>query len=202
MIVDLRDYTLVPGTRDRLLERCEALFYPEQERLGATILGAFADADDERRLVWIRATPDLDTRKRVLTAFYADGEMWRQHREEVNSWIVDSDDVLLVRPVGELAAPATGPSVVGMYTHVRREPLPVGEAAALSRQVEEAVRAASGRLLVTLETVDVENNYPRHPIRVGEHGRVWLASFREQRSLGIPAVVERRLIPIPSSRLR
>ena len=191
MIIDLRDYTTTPGNRDRLIEACERLFFPEQERLGATILGAFRDGDDPDRFVWLRAMPDMETRKRVLTEFYTDGAMWREHRDEVNSWIADSDNVLLARPEGEIAPSATGASVVGMYA--RLGPARRGES---DVRVPDTIAAAGGRLLVTLAVEPVENNYPRHPIREGEQGFVWLATFAPN------AVVERRLIPTPTSRLR
>lgn len=200
MIIDIRDYRLTPGNRERLIERCETLFWDEQERLGATFLGGFRDADDPDRLLWLRAMPDLETRKRVLTAFYSDGEMWRTQRDEVNTWIADSDDVLLVHPVSEFAPPATGPSVVGMYSRVGKEPL--ADPAALRRDVEAAIAEAGGRLLVTLETDPAENNYPRHPIREGEHGLVWFATFAAHRALPLAGVSQRRLLPIARSRLR
>ncbi|HJQ98897.1 MAG TPA: NIPSNAP family protein [Candidatus Polarisedimenticolaceae bacterium] len=192
MIIDLRDYMTTPGNRDRLIERCERLFFPEQERLGATILGAFRDGDDANRFVWLRAMPDMETRKRVLTEFYTDGAMWREHRDEVNAWIADSDNVLLARPVGEIAPSATGESIVGMYARLGSARM--GEDAV--KTVPDTIRADGGRLLVTLAVEPVENNYPRHPIREGEQGWVWLATFAPN------AVVERRLLPVPTSRLR
>src|SRR5262245_9124234 len=161
MIIDLRDYRTTPGNRDRLIEQCETLFFPEQERLGATILGMFRDGDDPDRFVWLRAMPDMETRKRVLTEFYTDGAMWRQHRDEVNTWIADSDNVLLVRPVGEIAPRATGKSIVGMYARIGRTR--AGDDAV--ETVPDTISAAGGRLLVTLVTDQIENNYPRHPIR-------------------------------------
>lgn len=45
MIIDLRNYTLTPNTRDKFIERCETLLFPEQKRLGATILSTFRDAN-------------------------------------------------------------------------------------------------------------------------------------------------------------
>ena len=200
MIIDIRDYRLAPGKRDQLIERCESLFFPEQERLGAKFVGSFRDADDPDRFVFLRAMPDLDTRLRVLTAFYAEGEMWRTHRDEVNSWLADTDDVLLVRPVSEWAAPATGPSVVGMYSYIRREPL--ADPAPLERDVAAAVAAAGGRLLVTFATDPAENNYPLHPIRTGEHGLTWFATFAVYRPLDLSTVAQRRLLPTAQSRLR
>jgi hypothetical protein len=202
MIIDLRDYTTAPGKRDQLIERCEALLFPEQERLGATFLGAFRDADDPCRFVYVRGMPDLATRLRVLTAFYTDGEMWRRNRDEVNSWLVDSDNVLFVRPISELAPPATGPSVVGMYSHVGRQPLPEPHAAELQREVAAAIAVAGGRALVTLATDPSENNYPRHPIRTGEHGLIWLATFPRHRPLDLASITQRTLLPTAGSRLR
>ena len=202
MIVDIRDYTHVPGGRPKMIERFEAMFMDEQERLGARMLGVFLDADDDTKAVWLRAMPDLDTRQRVLTQFYAEGEMWRKNRDEVNSWFVDTDNVLLVHPLGELAAPATGDTTVGMYTHVGRTPLAAETATKLRREVEGAITAAGGRLIATFETDPAENNYPKHPIREGEQGLVWFATFGSYTPLAITSVQQRRLIPTKRSRMR
>jgi hypothetical protein len=202
MIVDLRDYTTTPDRRDQLVERCESLFFPEQERLGARFLGVFRDASDPQRYVFLRAMPDLATRQRILTAFYSDGELWRVHREEVNGWLVDSDNVLLVRPLAELAPPATGPSVVAMLAHVGREAMSPEHAATLRQAVDAAVTAAGGRVLATFATDPAENNYPRHPIRTGEHGLVWFATFAERQPMSLPAITTRWLLPTPGSRMR
>lgn len=207
MIVDLRDYTMVPGGRAKLIERFERIFMDEQERLGATILGLFLDADDDCKAIWLRAMPDLDTRKRVLTEFYSDGEMWKANRAEVNTWFVDTDNVLLVHPIGELAAPAHGDTTVGLYTHLGREPLSADAKATLSRDMATAITDAGARLLATFELDDAANNYPNHAIREGEHGLVWFASFgaHPYKALAIDAsrqVSQRRLIPAARSRMR
>jgi len=206
MIVDVRDYRVVPGTLEHLIERFEAVFLDEQERLGAHILGIFRDADAGDRFLWLRGVPDLPARQRVLTEFYTNGEMWRQHRDEVNTWIADSDDVLLMHPLSAWAPPATGPSTVTMYSHLRARPLEEAEASELQRIVRSAIEAAGGRLLVALETDPAENNFPRHPIRTGEHGLVWFATFASPPPR-LPddvaaTVTARRLIPTARSRMR
>ncbi len=202
MIVDLRDYTLTPGCRDRMIEFFERVALDEQERLGATMLGSFLDADDPNRWVWLRACPDLDARKRILTAFYTDGALWKERRDEVNRWIVDSDNVLLLRPRSELAPPAQGDTTVGMYTHLGSAP--PADATALDRDVRAAIAAAGGRPLVTFATDPAENNYPRHPIREGEHGLGWFATFAadRHRPLALASVAQRRLLPSATSRMR
>ena len=203
-IIDLRDYTLAPGTCDRLIARCEAEFFPEQERLGARFVGWFRDADDPDRFVWLRGMSDLSTRVRVLTEFYRCGDMWQQNKADVNPWIVDSDNVLLLRLLMPLAAPAAGDSIVGMYTHLAFEPIAPRLAAQLAQQVPAAIAAAGGRLLASLATDPSDNNFPPHPIRTGEHGFIWLASFEPQqyRALGLDSVQTRRLIPSVGSPLR
>ena len=202
MIIDLRDYTTAAGARDKLIERCEGLLFDEQERLGATFIGSFRDAENPVRFVFLRGMRDLGTRRRVMTAFYSDGEMWRSNRDQVNSWIVDSDNVLLVRPISAWAPSANGASVVGMYSHIASQPLAAAVAADLERDVAAAVTAAGGRLLVTLATDPAENNYPNHPIRSGEHGLVWFATFETYRPLELLSVEQRRLLPTARSRLR
>ena len=54
MIIDLRDYTLKPNTRELFVERCETIIFPEQKRLGATILGTFRDANNPNGVVWLK----------------------------------------------------------------------------------------------------------------------------------------------------
>ena len=202
MIIDVRDYATTPGGRDKLIERCETLLLPEQERLGATMLGTFRDADNPDRFVWLRGAPDMEARKGILTAFYTDGTMWQENRAEVNQWIADSSNVLLVRPISAWATPATTPSVVGMYTHIGSASHP--NPAELQRHVADAVIAGGGRLLVTLATDPSENNYPRHEIRTGETGFVWFASFPSDTdcSLSLADLTERRLLPTAHSKLR
>lgn len=201
MIIDLRDYTLKPNTRDQFVECCETVIFPEQERLGATILGMFRDAHRPNRVVWLRAMPDMAERQRILTAFYSHGEVWRAHHQRVNSWLVDSHNVLLVRPVADLATSTTEHSVVAMYTRLGQEPCTEVEE---PDDVSPVISAARGRLLVKLATDPSENNYPRHPIRTGEFGFVWLAAFEPEcyQPLGLSSVEERKLLPTERSRLR
>ena len=198
MIIDLRNYTLTPNTRDKFIERCETLLFPEQKRLGATILGIFRDANNPNGIVWLRAMPDMAERKRILTAFYSNGEVWKANRREVNSWIVDSSNVLLVKPVSDLITAKTDISIVAMYTCLRQKPFNVAEEL---DDVSGAISDVGGRLLVKLETDPSENNYPLHPIRTGEFGFVLFATFDPKlyQPLGISSVEERKLFPTQQS---
>jgi hypothetical protein len=69
-VVELRQYTLLPGKRDVLIDLFERELIEGQESLGMTIVGQFRDLDRPNRFVWIRAFPDMRTRARSLAALY------------------------------------------------------------------------------------------------------------------------------------
>ena len=60
-------------------------------------LGQFRDLDDPDRFVWLRGFADMASRAAPLAAFY-DGPVWAAHRGVANTTMIDSDDVLLLRP--------------------------------------------------------------------------------------------------------
>ena len=209
MIIDIRDYTLTANTRDIFIKRCETILFPEQERFGANILGILRDANNPNGIVWVRAMPDMAERKRFMTAFYKNGAVWKANRREVNSWIADSDNVLLVKPielkpVSDLMAQTTqsnDDSIVAMYSCLRQEPFNIAEEL---NNVSRAINDVGGRLLVKLETDPSKNNYPLHPIRTGEFGFVLFATFDPNlyQPLGFSSVEERKFFPTQQSWLR
>src|SRR3979409_225487 len=102
-VVELRQYTLKPGRRDVLIDIFERSFIEPQEAVGARILGHFRDLDAADRFVCLRGFRYMPSRKLALEAFYG-GEVWGRHRDAANETMVDSDNVLLLRP----ARPGSG----------------------------------------------------------------------------------------------
>ena len=98
-IVELRQYTLHPGTRDVLIELFDRELVESQEALGMTVIGQFRDLDDPDRFVWLRGFRDMPSRARALSDFYG-GPVWKAHRDVANSTMIDFDDVRLLRPAG------------------------------------------------------------------------------------------------------
>src|SRR6266516_1486019 len=96
-IVELRQYTLHPGKRDAFIDLFERQFIESQEAVGSRVIGQFRDLDDPNRFVWLRGFRDMPSRAQALQAFYG-GPVWKTHREAANAAIVDSDNVLLLRP--------------------------------------------------------------------------------------------------------
>ena len=62
-----------------------------------TIIGQFRDLDRPDMFVWLRGFDGMDARKSALTAFY-DGPVWAAWRDAANATMIDSDDVLLLKP--------------------------------------------------------------------------------------------------------
>src|SRR5260370_4034349 len=69
-VVELRQYTLHEGTRERLIDLFENEFIESQEALGIRVIGPFRDLEDHNRFVWLRGFPDMDERSGMLAAFY------------------------------------------------------------------------------------------------------------------------------------
>src|SRR5438034_1313450 len=96
-VVELRQYTLHPGKRDVLIDLFDREFVESQEELGIKIIGQFRDLNDPNRFVWLRGFRDMPSRAEALKAFYG-GPVWKAHREAANATMIDSDNVLLLRP--------------------------------------------------------------------------------------------------------
>ncbi|WP_405166865.1 NIPSNAP family protein [Nocardia sp. NBC_01499] len=119
-VVELRQYTLRPGTRDVLIELFDREFVETQEAVGMRIVAQFRDEDDPDRFVWIRAFPDLATRGAALTAFYVDGAAWRTHAPAARATMVDTDNALLLQP----ASATSGFTLAGERPGVHATDLP------------------------------------------------------------------------------
>ena len=115
-IVELRQYTLRPGRRDELIDLFERKFVDSQEAAGMTLIGQFRDLDDPDRFVWLRGFPDMESRNRALEAFYF-GPVWQAHRGAANATMIDSDDVLLLRPLDAATALLSGEPRLQQQTH-------------------------------------------------------------------------------------
>lgn len=179
-VLELRQYTLRPGRRDELIELFDREFVETQEAVGAQVLGQFRDLDDADRFVWLRGFADMATRGEALPAFYG-GPVWREHHAKANATMIDSDDVLLLRPVTGLDLAGRtrgGPTTVVTVTLYH---LPVGgEDAFLDfffSDVEPWLTETGAAPLAVLRTLRAENNFPALPFRADANVVAWVASF-------------------------
>jgi len=173
MIVELRRYTFHPGARDTLIGIFEQHFVAGQEAEGITLLGRYRDLDRPDLFVWVRAFPDSAGRAASLAAFYG-GPVWRAHREAANATMIDSDNVLQLRPLRTGTIARDG-AIVATICYLRE---PAGDAlvAAFDREVVPQIAAAGGELLATFASDERPNDFPALPIR-DVLAFVWFARY-------------------------
>jgi NIPSNAP protein len=188
-VVELRQYTLRPGQRDVLIDLFDRELVESQEEAGMAIVGQFRDTDDPGRFVWIRGFPSMPSRARALAGFYG-GPVWKAHSARANATMIDSDDVLLLRPVSVRSgfpapaaarlpaghAPATPARILVTIYH-RDQPFDRAFADFFDRQARPALIEAGALPLACLQTEHAENTFPALPVRTGENVFVWLARF-------------------------
>jgi hypothetical protein len=189
-IVDLRQYTLFPGTRDAFIALFDREFVETQEAAGMRIIGQFRDLGDPNRFVWLRGFPDMPSRERALTAFYMHGEAWKAHSETARGMMIDSTDALLLRPLrpgtsfsldvldhrhpSEAAVPQ-GLIIATIYS--LPEPVDSGFFTFFERIVAPMFVGAGASLRGSFFTEHSPNNFPRLPLREGENIFVSFAGF-------------------------
>jgi NIPSNAP len=173
-VIELRQYELHPGRRDELIELFDGKLVEPQEAVGMRVIGQFRDLDRPDRFVWLRGFADMASRTDALRAFYL-GPVWAEHRDAANATMIDSDDVLLLRP-----APGTKPK---WQPQMKPE------------LVEIVVRSAGqggfdrgdGALLAELETEPAPNGFPALPVREGESVVVTVRAFDDASHHSPPA---------------
>ncbi|MEQ0564765.1 NIPSNAP family protein [Amycolatopsis sp. NEAU-NG30] len=143
-VLELRRYTLHPGRRDELIELFEREFVEPQEAAGAHLFGLFRSRAAPDHFVWLRGFRSMESRKAALEEFYF-GPVWKEHRDAANATMLDSDDVLLLRPLRRgLATPPPG---TGLHVTISPRfggPTTVGLRGVRNRAVGEHVPAAAG----------------------------------------------------------
>jgi hypothetical protein len=183
-IVELRQYTLHPGQRDALIELFDREFIETQEAVGMTVLGQFRDLDDPDRFVWLRGFDGMAARAEALAAFYG-GPVWQAHRDAANATMVDSDNVLLLRPANTntvmgIDAWRRGPPQAGMAVAVVCPLAAAPDARTVATFVQDwlpALARRGGTLAGCWVSEHSANSFPRLPVREGERVLVALSRF-------------------------
>jgi hypothetical protein len=161
-VLELRQYTLKPGGRDTLIELFDRVFIDTQEAEGMRIAGVFRDLDRSDRLVWLRGFSDMTARARQLEQFYH-GPTWKAHGKAAGATMVDSDNVLLLRPVRPFSLPASPDpgrptrTVWATIVYLDRAP------------TDEVLARFDAPALGVFTTEGSANTYPALPVREGEH---------------------------------
>jgi hypothetical protein len=189
-VVELRQYTLHTEKRDVLIELFDREFVESQEVLGMHVIGQFRDLDDPNRFVWLRGFRNMAERAEGLSAFYG-GPVWKAHRETANATMIDSDNVLLLRP----ARPESGfllgtdrpppcssevPAALVVATIYYLDELANDFVDFFEQTLKPVLVDTGASILAYLVTENSANNFPALPVREGENVFIWFSLFRDQ----------------------
>lgn len=181
-IYELRNYIMRAGKREALIALFEAEFIEPQEALGSRIVGTFRNLDDPDRFVWMRAFTDMETRAAALDGFYT-SDLWRARRDAANATMVDSDDVLQLKPVAGDAlmnrrrSDEASTSLIVATTYFLRPHADGDFATVFARTVAPALAEARAAPFASFATEHAPNSYPRLPVRENETVFVTLTRF-------------------------
>jgi hypothetical protein len=192
-VIEFRRYTVKEGEREHFAEYFESYFPEAFQQMGAIAFGQFFERRNPIGFTWMRGFKNIDARAVVNAGFYY-GPLWREHASTMNSLMVDSDNVLLLRPLsperGVTVLPAVDPVT---ETKGARGVVPAQIFAVKANSVDafaqqaEAMfagyRAAGVREAGLLMTLDVPNNFPQLPIRTDGPYLVWLGIVKDNQTL-------------------
>jgi hypothetical protein len=192
-VIEFRRYIIKQGEREHFAEYFESYFPEAFQQMGAIVFGQFYERKNPVGFTWMRGFKNTDARAVINSGFYY-GPLWREHASTMNSLMVDSDNVLLLRPLtparGVPVLPAVDPinEVKGAQGVVIAQIFAVkpNSVDAFAQQAEEAFasyRAAGAREAGVLVTLDVQNNFPQLPVRTDGPYLVWLGIVKDNEML-------------------
>lgn len=192
-VIEFRRYTIKEGEREHFAKYFESYFPEAFEQLGAMVFGQFFERANHSLFTWIRGFKNMDARATINAAFYY-GPLWKEHRATMNDRLIDSDNVLLLRPLsperGVTVLPAVDPIdeakgaqgvVVAQIFAVKANSIE-----AFAQQAEAtfaSYRDAGVREAGVLVTLDVPNNFPQLPVRTDGPYLVWLGMVKDNQTL-------------------
>lgn len=211
-VFEIRNYTIKPHMRNHFISYFEDNFIHTLEAANMHVLGQFRLIGEPDHYVWMRGYTNMQSRYDSLQMFY-DGPVWKKHRTTTNSMIVDSDNVHLLRPLGDSLdltcgqtakkiASAVADSTISLKTGMVAVDIYQGDRQALidglQAQVAPAYQDAGIQLRGCFVAELGENTFPRHPAVQNEDEFVVItaheseAAGRKQRAKLSP-VIEKAL---------
>ena len=97
-VIELRNYVLKRGQRERFARYFEEHFTQSQVDLGGYPLNWFKVDGAPDNFLWIRGFADMASRSKFLPAFYY-GATWKQYGPEANTMLANNDNVYLLKPL-------------------------------------------------------------------------------------------------------
>jgi hypothetical protein len=192
-VVEFRRYTVKAGEREHFAEYFESYFPEAFQQMGAIVFGQFFERKDPAMFTWMRGFKNTDARAVINAGFYY-GPLWREHALTMNSLMLDSTNVLLLRPLNPERGVAVLPSVDPVVERKGAQGVVVAQIFAVKANSVDAFaqqaeatfagyRAAGAREAGVLVTLDTPNNFPQLPVRTDGPYLVWLGVVKDNQAL-------------------
>ena len=191
--IEFRRYIIKPGEREHFAQYFESYFPEAFQQLGAIAAGSFFERKNQSGFTWIRGFHTIEARAVANAAFYY-GPLWKEHKKTLNDLMIDSDNVMLLRPLSPERGIPILPAVDPVTEAVGAQGIVVAQIFAVKADGVEAFaqaaettfagyRAAGAREAGILVTLDVTNNFPQLPIRTDGPYLVWLGILKDNQTL-------------------
>jgi len=191
-VIEFRRYIIKDGEREHFAQYFQSYFPEAIQQLGAIVFGQFLERKNHSLFTWIRGFKNMDARATINAALYY-GPLWKEHRTTMNDLLIDSDNVLLLRPLNQERGVMVLPAVDPVYERSGAQGVLVAQIFAIktnsietfAQQAEPTFAAyrGAGREAGVLVTLDVPNNFPQLPIRTDGPYLVWLGILKDNQKL-------------------
>jgi hypothetical protein len=168
-VVELRRYVLRLGGFQALVNLFEQHLIAGQREAGILLGGIFAEEGRPDRFVWWRGFAGMQERRRALEAFYQ-GPIWASFAGRANATMVDSEDVLMLRPTRpqHREPPPRHPTTAGgdaVATMIVRHSGDTDVERWLTTELHARLEGTFGYRVATWRTEPAHNTFPRLPVR-------------------------------------
>lgn len=180
-VLELRNYLLKTGMREKFNNYFAEHFMTPQQVLGGYILGRFAITGEDDRFFWMRGFSDMLARSKFLPSFYGGSPAWKSFGPGANDMMLEVDNVHLVRPLAEIRHSTFLASsrwvVIDYYT-------------AHDHRLEDLISVFRSSYLPSLESQGLEpslwvsemntNDFPRLPVIQDPNLLIVITGYRDE----------------------
>jgi hypothetical protein len=189
-ILELRNYVIKEGARDRFISFFETNLVKPQIEAHALMLGQYGVKGSEDNFFWIRGFRNMKERSSFLHSFYY-GALWKQFRSTANSMLANNDNVHLLRPMelkGDTIVGAgglrkhqltfrQGIAVIEFYTANQKLPLLLE---LFSKNYLPLLKKAGVNDYSLWTSVQEENDFPQLPVFQDKNLLVTITFFKDE----------------------
>jgi hypothetical protein len=188
-VLELRNYIIKEGARDRFIDFFEANLVKPQIDAHALMLGQYRVKGSGDNFCWLRAFGNMKERSSFLHSFYY-GALWKQFRPEANSMLANNDNVHLLRPMELKADTIVG--VAGLDKHrLTRQGIAVVEFYTANQKLPLLLELFSKNYLPLLKkagvndytlwtSVQEQNDFPQLPVFQDKNLLVTITFFKDE----------------------